>query len=95
MPVRLCCTDLGMRYGCRHPAAPACVIGTSPFAIRQSGIEYRDQVAATLAPFGGEVLFRGRKARVLGGAHDAELTVIRFPSLDAAHGGSIRRPISA
>ena len=50
-------------------------------------VEYRDQVAATLVPFGGEVLFRRRKARVLGGAHDAELTVvIRFPSLDAAQG---------
>ena len=68
-------------------AAPACVIGHIAVRDQAKWVEYRDQVAATLAPFGGEVLFRGRKARVLGGAHDAELTVvIRFPTLKAAHG---------
>lgn len=70
------------------PAPPAaCVIGHIAVRDEQKWVEYRDQVAATLTPFAGEVLFRGRKARVLGGAHAAELTVvIRFPSLDAAHG---------
>ncbi len=67
--------------------APACVIGHIGVRDEQKWAEYREQVAATLAPFGGEVLFRGRRARVLGGAHTAGLTVvIRFPSLDAAHG---------
>lgn len=66
--------------------AAACVIGHIHVRDEAKWVAYRDQVAATLTPFGGEVLFRGRKARVLGGSHDPALTVvIRFPSVDAAH----------
>lgn len=48
--------------------------------------EYRNQVPGTLAGTGGELVFRGATARVLGGEHSHEQTVvIRFPSLNAAH----------
>mgnify|MGYP005847867535 CR=1 FL=1 len=42
--------------------------------------QYVAQVPGTLAPFGGEVLFRGRRAAVLAGEHGHELVVaLRFP----------------
>ncbi|OOG23198.1 hypothetical protein B1C78_12015 [Thioalkalivibrio denitrificans] len=45
--------------------------------------EYRARVPDTLGPFGGEVLFRGRRRAVLAGEHDhPDAVVIRFP--DAA-----------
>lgn len=48
--------------------------------------EYRNQVPATLTGTGGELVFRGTTARVLGGEHCREQTVvIRFPTLEAAH----------
>jgi uncharacterized protein (DUF1330 family) len=46
--------------------------------------QYVGQVPGTLAPFGGEVLFRGRRAAVLAGEHTHELVVaLRFPHADA------------
>lgn len=51
--------------------------------------EYRQQVPATLAPWGGELVFRGALAEVLDGSHAHRATVvIRFPdraSLTAWH----------
>jgi uncharacterized protein (DUF1330 family) len=48
---------------------------------------YRNQVPGTLQGTGGELVFRGTTARVLGGEHAHEQTVvIRFPSLAAANG---------
>jgi uncharacterized protein (DUF1330 family) len=48
--------------------------------------EYRGQVPATLAPFGGELLFRGRLAVTLAGNHAHTDTVaIRFADLAAAN----------
>jgi uncharacterized protein (DUF1330 family) len=47
--------------------------------------EYRDRVPATLAPFGAELLLRGRLAAVLSGTHAHTDTVaIRFPDLASA-----------
>lgn len=67
-------------------STPALVIGHITVRDELRWVEYRDQVASTLAPFAGEVLFRGRTARVLGGTHTSDLTVaIRFPDLAAAH----------
>jgi uncharacterized protein (DUF1330 family) len=44
--------------------------------------EYRSRVPATLEGTGGELMFRATTARVLGGAHTHEQTVvIRFPDL--------------
>ncbi|MDO8931384.1 MAG: DUF1330 domain-containing protein [Rhodocyclaceae bacterium] len=49
--------------------------------------EYRSRVPATLAPWGAELVFRGRLASVLAGKHaHADTVVIRFPdkqSVDA------------
>jgi uncharacterized protein (DUF1330 family) len=48
--------------------------------------EYRGQVPASLAPFGAELLLRGRLAAVLSGDHAHTDTVaIRFPDLAAAN----------
>ncbi|MEN9887355.1 MAG: hypothetical protein RL758_1933 [Pseudomonadota bacterium] len=44
--------------------------------------EYRSRVPATLEGTGGELMFRATTARVLGGSHAHEQTVvIRFPDL--------------
>lgn len=46
--------------------------------------EYVAGVAGTLRPFGGEVLFRGRRAAVLAGEHGHDLVVaLRFPDQGA------------
>jgi len=48
--------------------------------------DYRARVPTTIAPWKGEVAFRGRRAAVLGGthAHD-DVVVLRFPDLASAH----------
>ena len=46
--------------------------------------EYRSKVPATLSPWGGELVFRGKKSSVLSGEHTHDDTVvIRFPDMDA------------
>jgi uncharacterized protein (DUF1330 family) len=48
---------------------------------------YRAQVPATLAPWGGELVLRGRDAYVLAGVHEhSDTVVLRFPDRSAAHG---------
>ena len=47
--------------------------------------EYRDRVPGTLAPFGGELMFRGKLAATLSGKHAHTDTVaIRFADLATA-----------
>ncbi len=47
--------------------------------------EYRAAVPATLEAFGGELVFRGRRAATLGGEPPpADIVVIRFASLERA-----------
>jgi uncharacterized protein (DUF1330 family) len=50
---------------------------------------YRGAVPATLAPWGAELVFRGRNATVLAGEHaHGDVVVIRFPdrkAVDAWH----------
>lgn len=48
---------------------------------------YRAEVPATLAPWGAELVFRGRQVAVLSGenAH-ADIVVIRFPDTAAVDG---------
>lgn len=61
----------------------ACIIGH--IAVRDSAKweQYCARVPATLAPFGAELLLRGRSLRVLTGEHShSDTVVIRFP--DAA-----------
>lgn len=46
--------------------------------------EYRNQVPATLAPFGAELVLRGKRVAVFSGEHpQTDTVVIRFPSVDA------------
>lgn len=49
--------------------------------------EYRGRVPETLAPWGAELVFRGKRCAVLAGesAHD-DVVVIRFPDAAAAAG---------
>ena len=48
---------------------------------------YRSGVPATLAPWGAELVFRGRGATVLAGEHAyADVVVIRFPDRKAVDG---------
>ena len=48
---------------------------------------YRSGVPATLAPWGAELVLRGRNARVLAGEHaHTDVVVIRFPDRAAAEG---------
>jgi uncharacterized protein (DUF1330 family) len=46
--------------------------------------QYREQVPATLAPWGAEVSFRGKCVAVFSGEHSFDdIVVIRFPDKDA------------
>lgn len=46
--------------------------------------KYRSQVPATLAPWGAELLLRGKMVSVLSGEHThTDTVVIRFPSTEA------------
>jgi uncharacterized protein (DUF1330 family) len=48
--------------------------------------EYRSRVPQTLAPWGAELVFRGRQAAALAGNNPhPEIVVIRFPDLAAAN----------
>jgi len=58
----------------------AIVIGHITVRDQDKWADYRARVPATIAPWNGELVFRGRRAAVLGGthAHD-EVVVLRFP----------------
>ncbi len=48
--------------------------------------EYRDQVPATLAPWGAELVFRGTQVAAYAGESPyTDIVVIRFPSVTAAN----------
>ncbi|MBS0337945.1 MAG: DUF1330 domain-containing protein [Proteobacteria bacterium] len=48
--------------------------------------EYRSKVPETLAPWGAELLFRGKQAAVFSGeSPHPEIVVVRFPSVTAAN----------
>ncbi|TVP53302.1 MAG: DUF1330 domain-containing protein [Halomonadaceae bacterium] len=49
--------------------------------------QYCAQVPATVAPWGGELLLRGKKVRVLSGKYPkTDTVVVRFPDIESAHG---------
>lgn len=49
--------------------------------------EYRSQVPETLAPWGAELVFRGKQVAVLSGENShSDIVVIRFPSVAAVNG---------
>ena len=58
----------------------ACVIGHINVKDQDKWAEYRSKVPQTLVEWGGELLFRGRRAEVLTGEHSYfDTVVIRFP----------------
>jgi uncharacterized protein (DUF1330 family) len=59
----------------------AYVIGHITVRDPEKWAEYRRRVPGTLAPWGAELVFRGRRVAVLSGEHaHADTVVIRFPS---------------
>lgn len=48
--------------------------------------EYRSKVPETVAPWGGELVFRGKKVATFAGENPhSDIVVIRFPSVSAAN----------
>jgi len=67
--------------------ATAYVIGHITVKDEDKWAEYRRLVPATLAPWGAELLLRGRKLAVLAGEHrHTDTVVIRFPDAGAVEG---------
>jgi uncharacterized protein (DUF1330 family) len=63
----------------------AYVVGQISVKDERKWVEYRNQVPATIAPWGGEVVFRGKKASDFAKENPhTDIVVIRFPSMEAA-----------
>lgn len=66
--------------------AYAYVVGHITVKDESKWAEYRSRVPATLAPWGAELIFRGKQVAALAGTHPhADIVVIRFPSPDAVN----------
>lgn len=62
---------------------PAYVIGNITVIDQDKWLEYRSKVPATLAPWSGELVFRGNQSKVLGGeCQHSDTVVIQFPSIE-------------
>jgi uncharacterized protein (DUF1330 family) len=58
--------------------------------------EYRNRVPATIAPFGGELVFRGKHAATLSGNSPyTDIVVIRFPDAAALNAWHASAPYQA
>jgi uncharacterized protein (DUF1330 family) len=65
----------------------AYVIGHISVRDSEKWTEYRGRVPATLVPWGGEVVLRGRRIAVLSGEHTyTDTVVLRFPDSASAAG---------
>ena len=65
----------------------AYVIGHLTVRDPEKWAEYRAKVPATLGPWGGELVLRGRRVAVLSGEHlYADTVVIRFPDVASVAG---------
>lgn len=63
----------------------AYVIGNITVKNPEKWAEYRSKVPATLAQWGAELVFRGKKVEVFSGIHEhIDTVVIRFPNAAAA-----------
>ena len=63
----------------------AYVVGQISVKDERKWVEYRGQVAATIVPWGGEIVFRGKKASDFAKENShTDIVVIRFPSIEAA-----------
>ncbi len=62
----------------------AYAIGHITVKDQEKWTEYRNRVPATLEPWGGELIFRGKLFSVLSGDHThTDTVVLRFPDLSA------------
>lgn len=65
----------------------ACLIGHITVKDDALWAEYRGKVPTTLAPWGGELLLRGKRFAVLAGEHShTDVVAIRFPDQAALDG---------
>ena len=63
----------------------AYVVGQISVKDERKWVEYRNQVPATIALWGGEVVFRGKKASDFAKENPhTDIVVICFPSIEAA-----------
>lgn len=65
----------------------AYVIGHITVKDAEKWNDYRNQVPATLEPWGAELVLRGKLVSILAGEHThTDTVVIRFPDLNAING---------
>jgi uncharacterized protein (DUF1330 family) len=65
----------------------AYVVGHLTVTDPEKWAEYRNQVPATLEPWGAEVVLRGKQVEILAGEHPhSDIVVIRFPDKEAVDG---------
>ena len=65
----------------------AYIIGNITIVDHTIWLEYRNKVTNTITPWGGEILLRGKKLKVLAGEYQhTDSVVIRFPSVEALNG---------
>lgn len=66
---------------------PAYLIGHLTVKDAAKWAEYRSRVPATLAPWGAELVLRGKRVATLAGEHShTDVVVIRFPTQEAIDG---------
>ena len=64
----------------------AYVVGHLTVKNAEKWAEYRNQVPATLEPWGAELVFRGKQVAILAGEHPhTDIVVIRFPDKEAVN----------
>lgn len=64
----------------------ACVVGHITVKNAEKWAEYCALVPATLEPWGGELLFRGKRVVILAGEHPhSDIVVIHFPDKEAVN----------
>ena len=62
----------------------AYVVGHLTVTNAEKWAEYRNQVPATLEPWGAELVLRGKRVAMLAGEHPhSDIVVIRFPDMKA------------
>jgi uncharacterized protein (DUF1330 family) len=65
--------------------SPAYVVGQLTVKDADKWAQYRERVPATIAPWGGELVFRGTQHALWSGANPhPDIVVIRFPDAAAA-----------
>ena len=65
----------------------AYVVGQITVKDAEKWAEYRTRVPATLEPWGGELVLRGKRVAILAGENPhADIVVLRFPDRQAAEG---------